>query len=155
LHNRTPPRRHTPASPPFFLPASTASTWPSDKIYDRPTSGHGSRSLVTPCPLRSKFIEIPCIPLNTPLHVDSDLDPSALKNLDSNIKKNTGFIKKCKTGLTADVSAQLLNDIKKLSLEKYISEIVAAILEGLSRCKLGPDVAAAVEVRAVLPAGLY
>ncbi|KAI8350112.1 armadillo-type protein [Mortierella sp. GBAus27b] len=44
----------------------------------------------------------------------------------------------------------LLNDIKKLSLEKYISEIVAAILEGLSRCKLGPDVAAAVEVISAL-----
>ncbi|KAF9958268.1 hypothetical protein BGZ65_001564, partial [Modicella reniformis] len=80
----------------------------------------------------------------------SDLDLSALKNLDSNIKKNTGFIKKCKTGLTADVSAQLLNDIKKLSLEKYISEIVTAILEGLLRCKLSVDVAAAVEVISAL-----
>ncbi|KAF9426561.1 hypothetical protein BGZ76_002702 [Entomortierella beljakovae] len=78
------------------------------------------------------------------------LDPSAFKNLDSNIKKNTGFIKKCKTGLTADVSSQLLNDIKKLSLEKYISEIVAAILEGLVRSKLSVDVAAAVEVISAL-----
>ncbi|KAF8941624.1 hypothetical protein BGZ58_003654 [Dissophora ornata] len=77
-------------------------------------------------------------------------DPSALKNLDSNIKKNTAFIKKCKAGLTLDVSAQLLNDIKKLSLEKYISEIVAAILEGLLRCKLSADVAAAVEVISAL-----
>ncbi|KAI1319719.1 hypothetical protein EDD11_003413 [Mortierella claussenii] len=77
-------------------------------------------------------------------------DPSALKNLDSNIKKNTGFIKKCKTGLTADVSTQLLNDIRKLSLEKYISEIVAAILEGLLRCKLSADVAAAIEVISAL-----
>ncbi|KAF9983743.1 hypothetical protein BGZ75_004775 [Mortierella antarctica] len=76
--------------------------------------------------------------------------PSALKNLDSNIKKNTAFIKKCKTGLTADVSNQLLNDIKKLSLEKYISEIVAAILEGLLRCKLSADVAAAIEVISAL-----
>ncbi|KAG0369693.1 hypothetical protein BGZ54_009183 [Gamsiella multidivaricata] len=75
---------------------------------------------------------------------------SALKNLDSNIKKNTAFIKKCKTGLTADVSPQLLNDIRKLSLEKYISEIVAAILEGLLRCKLSADVAAAVEVISAL-----
>ncbi|KAF9210202.1 hypothetical protein BGZ49_000023 [Haplosporangium sp. Z 27] len=82
--------------------------------------------------------------------VEGLFDPSALKNLDSNIKKNTGFIKKCKTGLTADVSSQLLNDIKKLSLEKYISEIVAAILEGLLRCKLSVDVAAAVEVISAL-----
>ncbi|KAG0357792.1 hypothetical protein BG005_003099 [Podila minutissima] len=78
------------------------------------------------------------------------LDPSTLKNLDSNIKKNTAFIKKCKTGLTADVSTQLLNDIKKLSLEKYISEVVAAILEGLLRCKLSADVAAAIEVISAL-----
>ncbi|KAF9920881.1 hypothetical protein FBU30_009178 [Linnemannia zychae] len=77
-------------------------------------------------------------------------DPSALRNLDSNIKKNTAFIKKCKTGLTADVSTQLLNDIKKLSLEKYISEIVAAILEGLLRCKLSADVTAATEVISAL-----
>ncbi|KAF9908195.1 hypothetical protein EC991_010121 [Linnemannia zychae] len=84
----------------------------------------------------------------TPTHVI--LDPSALRNLDSNIKKNTAFIKKCKTGLTADVSTQLLNDIKKLSLEKYISEIVAAILEGLLRCKLSADVAAATEVISAL-----
>ncbi|KAF9340436.1 hypothetical protein BGZ91_002062 [Linnemannia elongata] len=76
--------------------------------------------------------------------------PSTLRNLDSNIKKNTAFIKKCKTGLTADVSTQLLNDIKKLSLEKYISEIVAAILEGLLRCKLSADVAAATEVISAL-----
>ncbi|KAF9145512.1 hypothetical protein BGX30_008510 [Mortierella sp. GBA39] len=77
-------------------------------------------------------------------------DPSVIRNLDSNIKKNTAFIKKCKTGLTADVSSQLLNDIKKLSLEKYISEIVAAILEGLLRCKLSADVAAATEVISAL-----
>ncbi|KAG0290607.1 hypothetical protein BGZ98_003367, partial [Dissophora globulifera] len=76
--------------------------------------------------------------------------PSALKNLDSNIKKNTAFIKKCKAGLTADISVQLLNDIKKLSLEKYISEIVTAILEGLLRCKLTVDVAAALEVISAL-----
>lgn len=84
------------------------------------------------------------------LHPSIPVDPSALKNLDSNIKKNTAFIKKCKTGLTADVAPQLLNDIKKLSLEKYISEIVAAILEGLLRCRLSVDVAAAVDVISAL-----
>ncbi|KAF9098346.1 hypothetical protein BGX23_006400 [Mortierella sp. AD031] len=84
------------------------------------------------------------------MHLNTTGYPSALRNLDSNIKKNTAFIKKCKTGLTADVSTQLLNDIKKLSLEKYISEIVAAILEGLLRCKLSADVAAATEVISAL-----
>ncbi|KAG0239165.1 hypothetical protein BGW41_007856 [Actinomortierella wolfii] len=77
-------------------------------------------------------------------------DSSAFKNLDSNIKKNTGFIKKCKAGLGADAQTQLLNDIKKLSLEKYISEIVAAVLEGLLRCKNSADVAAALEVVSAL-----
>ncbi|KAF9970593.1 hypothetical protein BGZ73_006690 [Actinomortierella ambigua] len=77
-------------------------------------------------------------------------DSSAFKNLDSNIKKNTGFIKKCKAGLGADAQTQLLNDIKKLSLEKYISEIVTAVLEGLLRCKNSVDVAAALEVVSAL-----
>lgn len=42
---------------------------------------------------------------------------------------------------------QLLNDIKKLSLEKYISEVVSSVLEGMLKCKTSTDVAACVEVR--------
>ncbi|RUP46340.1 nonsense-mediated mRNA decay 2 protein [Jimgerdemannia flammicorona] len=77
-------------------------------------------------------------------------DPNKHKNLDSNIKKNTAFIKKCRTSLAADSSQQLLNDINKLSLEKYISEIVGAIVEGMAKCKFSVDVFAAVEVVSAL-----
>lgn len=69
------------------------------------------------------------------------------KNLDSNIKKNTAFIKKCKTSLGTDLKTQLLNDINKLSLEKYISEIVGSVLEGMLKCKTSVDIAACVEVK--------
>ena len=67
--------------------------------------------------------------------------------MDSNIKKNTAFIKKCKTSLGADMKTQLLNDINKLTLEKYISEIVGSVLEGMLKCKTSVDVSACVEVR--------
>ncbi|GAN06684.1 nonsense-mediated mRNA decay factor protein [Mucor ambiguus] len=72
------------------------------------------------------------------------------KNLDSNIKKNTTFIKKCKTSLGTDMRTQLLNDINKLSLEKYISEIVGSVMEGLLKCKTSVDIAASVEVISAL-----
>ncbi|KAI9361822.1 armadillo-type protein, partial [Pilaira anomala] len=72
------------------------------------------------------------------------------KNLDSNIKKNTAFIKKCKTSLGTDLKTQLLNDINKLSLEKYISEIVGSVLEGMLKCKTSVDISACVEVISAL-----
>ncbi|KAG2224950.1 hypothetical protein INT45_000071 [Circinella minor] len=81
---------------------------------------------------------------------DKGKDASQYKNLDSNIKKNTTFIKKCKTSLAADSTQQLLNDIKKLSLEKYISEIVGAVLEGMLKCKSTTDISACVEVISAL-----
>ncbi|CAG8586523.1 8837_t:CDS:10 [Ambispora gerdemannii] len=77
-------------------------------------------------------------------------DPTKFKNLDSNIKKNTGFIKKCKTQLSAEYQTQLLKDIKTLTLEKYISEVVAAVVEGVQRCKAAADIWAAVEVISAL-----
>jgi regulator of nonsense transcripts 2 len=39
-----------------------------------------------------------------------------------------------------------LKDIKTLTLEKYISEVVVAVVEGLQKCKLAADVWATVEV---------
>ncbi|GBC04197.1 hypothetical protein RclHR1_05560017 [Rhizophagus clarus] len=77
-------------------------------------------------------------------------DSSAFKNLDSNIKKNNGFIKKCKSQLSAEYQQQLLKDIKTLTLEKYISEVVVAVVEGLQKCKLTADVWATVEVISAL-----
>ncbi|KAG2176033.1 hypothetical protein INT44_000512 [Umbelopsis vinacea] len=77
-------------------------------------------------------------------------DASKFRSLDSNIKKNTAFIKKCKTSLQADYQTQLLNDINKLSLEKYISEIVGAVIEGMAKCKTSSDVTSCVEVISAL-----
>ncbi|KAI8373653.1 armadillo-type protein [Choanephora cucurbitarum] len=45
---------------------------------------------------------------------------------------------------------QLLNDINKLNLEKYISEIVSSIMEGMAKCKSNVDIAACVEVISAL-----
>ncbi|KAI9475926.1 MAG: armadillo-type protein [Benjaminiella poitrasii] len=50
----------------------------------------------------------------------------------------------------ADMRVQLLNDIKKLSLEKYISEIVSSVMEGMLKCKSSNDIAACVEVVSAL-----
>lgn len=72
--------------------------------------------------------------------------PATLNNLDSNMKKNTTFIKKCKTSLAAEYRQQLLNDIKKLSLEKYISEIVVSVMDGMLKCKTSTDLGSCVEV---------
>ncbi|KAG0740844.1 hypothetical protein G6F23_008004 [Rhizopus arrhizus] len=81
---------------------------------------------------------------------EKDKRAATPKNLDSNIKKNTAFIKKCKTSMGADMKTQLLNDIHKLSLEKYISEIVGSVMEGMLKCKTSVDVTACVEVVSAL-----
>jgi regulator of nonsense transcripts 2 len=62
------------------------------------------------------------------------------------MKKNMAFIKKCKATLGQEAFGQLQNDIKRLKLDKYVSEIVAAIPDGLLRCKREADVVSAVEV---------
>lgn len=50
----------------------------------------------------------------------------------------------------ADMKTQLLNDIHKLSLAKYISEIVGSVMEGMLKCKTSMDVTACVEVVSAL-----
>ncbi|CCG83005.1 Putative uncharacterized protein [Taphrina deformans PYCC 5710] len=72
------------------------------------------------------------------------------KNLDSSLKKNTAFIKKARLGLNAENQATLLADIKTLSLEKYLSEVVSAIAEGLAKVKSNPDISASTEVVSAL-----
>ncbi|KAJ2394734.1 mRNA decay protein, partial [Coemansia sp. RSA 2603] len=75
------------------------------------------------------------------------LDP---KLLDSNMKKNTGFIKRCKASMGQDNAAQLVREVKLLRLEKYVSEIVPAAFEGLAKCKAAADVSAAIDVLTAL-----
>jgi hypothetical protein len=49
--------------------------------------------------------------------------------------------------MALDNRDQIMKDIDSLSLEKYIDELVSAIIEGLGRCKTEKDVWGAVEVK--------
>ena len=69
------------------------------------------------------------------------------KALDSSLKRHTGLIKRVKQSIGTENHDQILKDIESLSLEKYIDEISAAVVEGIARCKTEKDVWSAVEVR--------
>ncbi|EEB09790.1 hypothetical protein SJAG_05014 [Schizosaccharomyces japonicus yFS275] len=66
--------------------------------------------------------------------------------LDSSLKKNTAFMKRCRSSLNSDNIDLFLKDIKTLSLEKYIPEIATAIVEGMSKCKTSSDISAAAKI---------
>ncbi|KAJ3225297.1 hypothetical protein HK099_007032 [Clydaea vesicula] len=53
--------------------------------------------------------------------------------LDGSIKKNTQFIKKLKTNLNSENLPNLIQDINSLKLEKYLEEIVIALVEASSK----------------------
>ncbi|KAJ1768510.1 mRNA decay protein [Coemansia sp. RSA 1813] len=72
------------------------------------------------------------------------------KGLDSSMKKNTGFIKKCKASMGQESSVQLVREVKLLKLEKYVSEIVPAAVEGLTKCRTSADFAAAIDIISAL-----
>ncbi|KAI9106044.1 armadillo-type protein [Phlyctochytrium arcticum] len=68
--------------------------------------------------------------------------------LDGSIKKNTAFVRKLRVGLTHENFPSLSKELLSLKLEKYLSEVVAAILE--AKLKTSADVWAAVEVCSLL-----
>lgn len=70
--------------------------------------------------------------------------------LDSSLKKNTAFIKKARVALTFENLTSLKNDVETLSLEKYITEIVSAVAEGLGKVRLANDVIASTEIVSLL-----
>ncbi|QKX59764.1 uncharacterized protein TRUGW13939_06906 [Talaromyces rugulosus] len=70
--------------------------------------------------------------------------------LDSSLKKNTAFIKRLRTGITASAPSTFITDIRTLSLHKYLSEIISACYEGLSKLKSPGEVAAGVEIVSAL-----
>lgn len=73
--------------------------------------------------------------------------PSAApKTLDSNLKKNTAFVKRVKQSIGQDARDQLLKDLSQLNLEKYLQELTQAVPEGLSRCVTAKDCFAAAEI---------
>ncbi|KAL0564210.1 mRNA decay protein, partial [Marasmius crinis-equi] len=65
--------------------------------------------------------------------------------LDSSLKRHTALIKRMRQSMAADNRDQILKDIETLSLEKYIDEIVGAVMDGIIKCKTEKDVWSAVE----------
>ncbi|OOQ83843.1 putative nonsense-mediated mRNA decay factor (Upf2) [Penicillium brasilianum] len=76
---------------------------------------------------------------------ESDVFPVS-KSLDSALKKNTAFIKRLRTGISASALSTFLTDIRTLSLHKYLSEIISACYEGLCKLKSPGEIAAGVEI---------
>ncbi|PVV05071.1 hypothetical protein BB560_000408 [Smittium megazygosporum] len=72
------------------------------------------------------------------------------KDLIATMKKNTSFIKKCKSGINPENSAQMIKDVKSLQLSKYLSEIISAVTEGITRISSIQDINATVEVISAL-----
>jgi len=70
--------------------------------------------------------------------------------LDTSFKKNTAVIKRLRTSLTSENLTSILKDIATVSLEKYLSEVISAITEGLLKVKAAGEVNAAVEVVSAL-----
>ncbi|KAB8303470.1 hypothetical protein EYC80_004888 [Monilinia laxa] len=72
------------------------------------------------------------------------------KSLDSSLKKNTAFIKRLRTAISAATLSTFLQEIRTLSLHKYLSEIISACYEGLCRLKSPGEVEAGVEIVSAL-----
>ena len=71
-------------------------------------------------------------------------------NPDSSLKKNTAFIKRLRTAITAPSVNTFLLEIRSLSLHKYLSEVISASSEGLCKLKTPSEIAAGVEVVSAL-----
>lgn len=66
------------------------------------------------------------------------------------MKKNTAFIRRLRTGITASSHDTFLQEIRTLSLHKYLSEIISASFEGLCKLKTPGEIAAGVEAVSAL-----
>ena len=66
------------------------------------------------------------------------------------MKKNTAFIKRLRTAINAASQPQFLQDIRTLSLHKYLSEIISACYEGLCKLKTPGEIATGVEIISAL-----
>ncbi len=71
--------------------------------------------------------------------------------LDSNLKKNTAFVKRIKQGIGADAKEQVIKELATLNVEKYLEEIQQVLPEGMSKCTTAKDSFAGVEVRQCAP----
>jgi regulator of nonsense transcripts 2 len=66
------------------------------------------------------------------------------------MKKNTAFIKRLRTAVNAASQSQFVQEIRILSLHKYLSEIISACYEGLCKLKTPGEIAAGVEIVSAL-----
>ena len=66
------------------------------------------------------------------------------------MKKNTAFIKRLRTAINAAGVNTFLQEIRTLSLHKYLTEIVSACFEGLCKLRVAGEIAAGVEVVSAL-----
>lgn len=73
-------------------------------------------------------------------------DSSALRTLDSNIKRNTAVIKKLKQ-INEEQRESLMDELRSVNLSKFVSEAVAAICEAKLKSS---DIQAAVQVCSLL-----
>ncbi|KAI1499350.1 armadillo-type protein [Biscogniauxia marginata] len=71
-------------------------------------------------------------------------------SLDSSLKKNTAFIKRLRTAVTPTTQNTFLQEIRTVSLLKYLSEIISACYEGLCKLKTSGEIDAAVEIVSAL-----
>ncbi|KAF8438755.1 nonsense-mediated mRNA decay factor [Terfezia claveryi] len=71
-------------------------------------------------------------------------------SLDSSLKKNTAVIKRLRAQLNSESLPTILKELATISLEKYLSEVISAVAEGLQKVKTAADIAAAVETVSAL-----
>jgi regulator of nonsense transcripts 2 len=72
------------------------------------------------------------------------------KSLDANLKKNTAFIRRLRTSTNPQSLNAFLQEVKSLSLQKYLSEIISACYEGLCKLKSPADIAVGAEMVSAL-----
>lgn len=66
------------------------------------------------------------------------------------MKKNTAFIKRIRTAITTSSAPTFLQEIRSLSLQKYLSEVISASYEGLCKLKTPGEISAGVEIISAL-----
>ena len=80
----------------------------------------------------------------------SGIEVNSIGKLDSSLKKNTAFAKKIRVSMNHENLKSTLKDIYGLSLEKYLSEILAAVTEGLLKVVKPEDIIATMEIVSAL-----
>ncbi|GAA6010941.1 hypothetical protein JCM10207_004002 [Rhodosporidiobolus poonsookiae] len=78
---------------------------------------------------------------------DRDGPLPGLGKLDTSLKRHTALLVKFRSSLNTPASVPaIVKEVNQLALEKYVEEAVGAVVEGVGKCKTGPETAGAVEV---------